>query len=43
MIRPISIIVDAAMIWLASCLLLRKDKGRDRLANWNIISVKQKT
>lgn len=27
MIKPIAIIVGAAVIWVASCLLLRKDKG----------------
>ncbi len=26
-IKPIAIIVDATAIWVASCLLLRKDKG----------------
>lgn len=31
MIKPIAIIVGAAVIWVASCLLLRKDK-RKRVA-----------
>ncbi|PGE68192.1 hypothetical protein COM69_15010 [Bacillus toyonensis] len=30
MIKPIVIIVGAAVIWVASCLLLRKDKGRNK-------------
>ncbi len=31
MIKPIAIIVGAAVIWWASCLLLRKDKGKPTL------------
>ncbi len=30
MIKPIAIIVGAAVIWWASCLLLRKDKEGKR-------------
>lgn len=31
MIKPIAIIAGAAVIWVASCLLLRKDKDKPTL------------
>jgi hypothetical protein len=30
MIKPIAIFVGAAVIWVAPCLLLRKDKGETK-------------